>query len=77
MMFQTYQGVVLEQANQIYLRPETAQGIFINFKHIQRTTERKCPLVYVKSVNHLEMKLPQGTSFLEPESLNKWNWNSS
>jgi glycyl-tRNA synthetase (class II) len=29
MMFQTYQGVILEQANQIYLRPETAQGIFI------------------------------------------------
>jgi len=43
MMFQTFQGVVLEQANQIYLRPETAQGIFINFKNIQRTTRRKIP----------------------------------
>lgn len=43
MMFQTFQGVVLEQANQIYLRPETAQGIFINFKNIQRTTRRKVP----------------------------------
>jgi glycyl-tRNA synthetase len=43
MMFQTYQGVVLEQANQIYLRPETAQGIFINFKNIQRTTRSKLP----------------------------------
>jgi glycyl-tRNA synthetase len=43
MMFQTYQGVVLEQANQIYLRPETAQGIFIQFKNIQRTTRRKIP----------------------------------
>lgn len=43
MMFQTYQGVVLEQANQIYLRPETAQGIFINFKNIQRTTRHKLP----------------------------------
>jgi glycyl-tRNA synthetase len=42
-MFQTYQGVVLEQANQIYLRPETAQGIFINFKNIQRTTRNKLP----------------------------------
>jgi glycyl-tRNA synthetase len=42
-MFQTYQGVVLEQANQIYLRPETAQGIFINFKNIQRTTRSKLP----------------------------------
>ncbi|CCV64165.1 Glycyl-tRNA synthetase [Alteracholeplasma palmae J233] len=43
MMFQTHQGVVLEQANQIFLRPETAQGIFINFKNIQRTTRKKLP----------------------------------
>lgn len=43
MMFQTHQGVVLEQANQIYLRPETAQGIFIQFKNIQRTTRKKIP----------------------------------
>jgi glycyl-tRNA synthetase len=43
MMFQTHQGVVLEQANEIYLRPETAQGIFINFKNIQRTTRKKLP----------------------------------
>ena len=43
MMFQTHQGVVLEQANQIYLRPETAQGIFINFKNIIRTTRKKVP----------------------------------
>lgn len=43
MMFQTYQGVILEQANQIYLRPETAQGIFIHFKNIQRTTRKRIP----------------------------------
>ena len=43
MMFQTHQGVVLENANQIYLRPETAQGIFINFKNIQRTSRAKLP----------------------------------
>lgn len=43
MMFETHQGVVLEQASQIYLRPETAQGIFIQFKNIQRTTRKKLP----------------------------------
>ncbi len=43
MMFQTHQGVILEKANKIYLRPETAQGIFINFKNIQRTTRKKLP----------------------------------
>jgi len=44
MMFKTHQGVVLDSANEIYLRPETAQGIFINFKNIQRTTRRKLPI---------------------------------
>ena len=43
MMFQTHQGVVLDTASKIYLRPETAQGIFIQFKNIQRTTRRKVP----------------------------------
>jgi glycyl-tRNA synthetase len=43
MMFQTYQGAVIESANQIYLRPETAQGIFINFKNIQRSLRKKIP----------------------------------
>ncbi|HEY8405250.1 MAG TPA: glycine--tRNA ligase, partial [Acholeplasma sp.] len=35
MMFKTYQGVIEDSANEVYLRPETAQGIFINFKNIQ------------------------------------------
>lgn len=43
MMFKTNQGVVEETANQIYLRPETAQGIFINFKNVQRTARKKIP----------------------------------
>lgn len=43
MMFETHQGVVLDSANKIYLRPETAQGIFINFKQIQRTTRKRLP----------------------------------
>ena len=43
MMFETHQGVVKETADQIYLRPETAQGIFINFKNAQRTSRKKIP----------------------------------
>jgi glycyl-tRNA synthetase len=43
LMFKTYQGVNEDTAAQIYLRPETAQGIFVNFKNIQRTTRRKVP----------------------------------
>lgn len=41
MMFKTQQGVV--SGNDIYLRPETAQGIFLNFKNVQRSTRRKVP----------------------------------
>ena len=43
LMFKTYQGVVEDDLNTLYLRPETAQGIFINFKNILRTTRMKIP----------------------------------
>ena len=43
MMFKTFQGVNEDTASQIYLRPETAQGNFVNFKNVQRTTRRKLP----------------------------------
>ena len=43
LMFKTYQGVTEDAKNEIYLRPETAQGIFVNFSNIQRTTRRKLP----------------------------------
>lgn len=44
MMFKTFQGVTEESANAVYLRPETAQGIFVNFKNILRSTRNKMPL---------------------------------
>jgi len=43
MMFKTKQGVTDDNASEIYLRPETAQGIFVNFKNVQRTTRKKLP----------------------------------
>ncbi|MDD3192772.1 MAG: glycine--tRNA ligase [Oscillospiraceae bacterium] len=43
LMFKTFQGVTEDAKSQIYLRPETAQGIFVNFSNIQRTTRRKVP----------------------------------
>lgn len=43
LMFKTFQGVTEDSKNEIYLRPETAQGIFVNFANIQRTTRRKLP----------------------------------
>jgi glycyl-tRNA synthetase len=43
LMFKTFQGVTEDAKNEIYLRPETAQGIFVNFTNVQRTTRRKLP----------------------------------
>ncbi len=43
LMFKTFQGVTEDSKAEIYLRPETAQGIFVNFKNVQRTTRRKIP----------------------------------
>ncbi len=44
LMFKTHQGVTEDSSNEIYLRPETAQGIFVNFKSIVRTTRKKLPM---------------------------------
>ena len=43
LMFKTFQGVTEDAKNTVYLRPETAQGIFVNFVNVQRTTRRKLP----------------------------------
>ncbi len=44
MMFKTHIGVTEDSQNTVYLRPETAQGVFVNFKNVLRTTRRKLPL---------------------------------
>ena len=43
LMFKTFQGVTEDSKNELFLRPETAQGIFVNFANVQRTTRRKVP----------------------------------
>ncbi|HAG65347.1 MAG TPA: glycine--tRNA ligase, partial [Ruthenibacterium lactatiformans] len=43
LMFKTFMGVTEDAKNEVYLRPETAQGIFVNYANIQRTTRRKLP----------------------------------
>ena len=43
LMFKTFQGVTEDAKHTVYLRPETAQGIFVNFKNVQRTSRKKIP----------------------------------
>jgi len=44
MMFKTHIGVTEDSKSEVYLRPETAQGVFVNFKNVQRATRRRLPL---------------------------------
>lgn len=43
LMFKTHQGVLSDESSAVYLRPETAQGIFVNFKNVQRSRRKKLP----------------------------------
>ena len=49
--------MIEDEADLVYLRPETAQGIFVNFKNVQQSTRKSCRLVLDKLVAY-EMKLP-------------------
>ena len=44
LMFKTYMGVTEDAKSEVYLRPETAQGMFVNFRNVQRTTRAKMPM---------------------------------
>ena len=43
LMFKTHMGVTEDSSSEVYLRPETAEGVFVNFKNVQRTTRKKLP----------------------------------
>ena len=76
LMFKTSQGTTESSKNELYLRPETAQGIFVNFNNVQRTSRKKFLLVSVRWVNHSETKLPLVTLFSGQENLNRWSFSS-
>ena len=77
LMFKTFQGVTEDAKNTVYLRPETAQGIFVNFKNVQRTSRRSFPLVSARSVSPSVTRSLLETSPSVPESLSRWSWNFS
>jgi glycyl-tRNA synthetase len=55
-MFKTFLGSVEKLENAIYLRPETAQGIFVNFLNVQSASRQNCRLGLLRLERHLEMK---------------------
>ena len=77
LMFKTQAGPVEGSGADVYLRPETAQGMFINFKNVLETSRKNRPSGSLKSVNRSETKSLPGILCSEPVSSNKWNSNSS
>ena len=75
LMFKTFIGPVEDDSNIIYLRPETAQGMFVNFDNILQTTRRKLPSALRSRVKHSATKSPPATLFSAAVSLSRWKWN--
>lgn len=77
LMFKTFQGVTEDAKNTVYLRPETAQGIFVNFKMCRELPVRKFRLESDRLVSLSVMRLHRVTSHSVRESLSRWSWNFS
>lgn len=77
LMFKTFQGVTEDAKNTVYLRPETAQGIFVNFKNVQRTSRKRFRSVSDRLVSHSVTRLHLVTSPSEHVSSSRWSLSSS
>ena len=71
------QGVTEDAKNTVYLRPETAQGIFVNFKNVQRTSRKKLRSESPRSANHSVMRSHRATLHSVQESSSRWSLSSS
>ena len=74
LMFGTKLGASADSAMDLYLRPETAQGIFVNFLNVQKL-DVKIPFGIAQTEKHLEMKSLRVSLSLECANLNKWKCN--
>lgn len=86
LMFKTYQGVIEDTASTLYLRPETAQGIFINFKNVARVSRKKIPFGIAQIGKAFRNEITPGNFifrtrefeqmeiefFIHPTEVNKW-----
>ena len=75
LMFKTFQGVTEDKTSELYLRPETAQGIFVNFKNVQRTSRCKLPFGIAqigKSFRTREFEQMELEFFCKPDTDLEW-----
>jgi glycyl-tRNA synthetase len=76
LMFKTYVGPVEESAALTYLRPETAQGIFVNFQNVLIAMRKKLPFGIAQIGKLFATRSPQGISSSEIESSSRWRSNT-
>lgn len=77
MMLKTYLGPIETEEGLHYLRPETAQGIFVNFANVMTTARRKPPFGIGQIGKSFRTKSRPATSFSGRENSSKWKWSSS
>ena len=77
LMFKTHLGAMENDSSIAYLRPETAQSIFVNFKNVLSTNRVKIPFGIAQIGKAFEMKSHQNNSCFGCASLNKWSLNGS
>ena len=75
LMFKTYVGATEEESSMTYLRPETAQSIFVQFKNIWKCRERNCHSASRKSERRFATKLIRAISHFAHASSSRWSWN--
>ena len=71
LMFKTFQGVTEDSKAEIFLRPETAQGIFVNFKNVQRTSRKKIPFGIAQIGKSLNNEITPGNVTFRTVNLNR------
>ena len=76
-MFETTIGPVDEEGSTVYLRPETAQGIFLNFKNYLQFSRKKPPFGIAQIGKSFRNEITPGTSSSAPASSSRWRWSSS
>ena len=76
-LLRTYLGATEDEAGLAYLRPETAQGIFINFRNVLQTSGRRSRSASGRSASRSATRSPRATSSSAPASSSRWRWSSS
>ena len=72
LMFETSRGVTEDSQNKIYLRPETAQGEFVNFQNVQRSTRAKVPFGIAELGQVFRNEIPQVKFLFRKRAVERW-----